>query len=88
MGQPAYQYFYVEVVGLISVQHSVLHEINSGTIQGSILGPILCAIYVAPLFKIPDLSNFVDDSFILTTNSNKNIAIAEMKNKLKSITVY
>ena len=37
--------FYVDIAD----QVSFLHEINTGTIQGSILGPILYAIYVAPL---------------------------------------
>ena len=38
--------FYVEINGL----NSLFYEINSGTIQGSVLGPILYAIYVSPLF--------------------------------------
>ena len=54
--------FYVEVNGL----NSMFYDINSGTIQGSILGPILYAIYVSPLFDLTDLSNFADDNFALT----------------------
>ena len=38
--------FYVETNGITSI----FYEINSGTIQGSILGPILYAIYVSPPF--------------------------------------
>ena len=43
------RFFYVEIDDLTSI----LHDINSGTIQGSILGPILYAIYVSPLFDLP-----------------------------------
>ena len=53
-------YFYVEVGDL----NSVLHRISTGTIQGSILGPILYAIFVWPLFDLTDLSKFADDHFI------------------------
>ena len=76
--------FYVELNDL----NSVLHDINSGTIQGSILGPILYALYVAPLFDLTDLSNFADDNFILTFNENKISAITEMESKLAIITKW
>ena len=78
------RYFYVEVAGL----NSCFYEINSGTIQGSILGPILYAIYVSPLFDLTDLSNFADDNFILTFNRNKNLCKFEMEAKLKIITKW
>ena len=78
------RYFYVE----LGDQTSIFHEINSGTIQGSILGPILYAIYVSPLFDLTDLSNFADDNFILTFAKNKEDAITLMKNKLNLITAW
>ena len=46
----------------------VFVEINSGTIQRSILGPILYAIFVAPLYNISKLSNYADDNFAITKN--------------------
>ena len=73
--------YYLEVAGLNFAQH----VINSGTTQGSILGPILYAIYVATLFDLTDLSNFADNNFILTTHKNKNLVIAKMEMKLKII---
>ena len=75
------RFFYIEIGDL----KSVLHSINSGTIQGSILGPILYAIYVEPFFDLTDLSNFADSNFILTCHENKNVAISEMENKTKII---
>ena len=38
---------------------------NTGTIQGSILGPVFYAIYVSPLFELQQISNFADDNFVL-----------------------
>ena len=71
--------FYVEVNGL----NSMFYDISSGTIQGSILGPILYAIYVSPLFDLTDLSNFADDNFAITWNSNKQMATLLMQEKLE-----
>ena len=75
---------YVEINDLTST----FKDIKSGTIQGSILGPILYAIYVSPLFDLTDLSNFADDNFALTWSSNKNNVIELMTEKLKIITEW
>ena len=55
------RFFYVA----IGENNSVLIEVVSGTIQGSILGPLLYAIYVSPLFDLTSISNFADDNFML-----------------------
>ena len=73
--------FYVDINGEISK----LYEIDYGTIQGSILGPVLYAIYVSPLFDLTELSNFADDNFALTWHTNKQSAINEMELKLNLI---
>ena len=67
--------FFVEINGL----NSMFYDINSGTIQGSILGPILYAVYVSPLFDLTDLSNFADDNFAITWHSCKHTAINNMQ---------
>ena len=54
--------FYVEV----NDPNSNFYVINPGTIQETILSPILYAIYVSPLFDRTDLSSFADDNFALT----------------------
>ena len=75
------RHYYVQVSDLTSN----FTEINSGTIQGSILGPILYAIFVAPLYDIEKLSNFADDNFILTNSKNKSFCITSMEEKLRVI---
>ena len=76
--------YYVDINSITSC----FFESNSGTIQGSILGPILYAIYVSPLFDLTDLSNFADDNFILTWNVDKETANIEMSNKLNLISKW
>ena len=75
------RYFYVQVLD----HNSNFIEINSGTIQGSILGPILYAIFVAPLYDISKISNFADDNFAITQNKNKISCILAMEAKLNEI---
>ena len=76
--------FYVEVNGATSI----FYDSNSGTIQGSILGPILYAIFVAPLFDLTDLLNFADDNFSLSISKCKQEAINLISNKLHLITKW
>ena len=76
--------FYVEANGL----NSLFYDINSGTIQGSILGPILYAIFVSPLFDLTDLSNFADDNFAITWNKSKQMATTLMQNKLEIMSTW
>ena len=73
--------FYVEVDGLTSK----FFDSNSGTIQGSILGPILYAIYVSPLFDLTELFNFADDNFTLSQSGDIIMAKFQLTEKLKLI---
>ena len=42
--------FYVSINGANSLMFDVLH----GTVQGSVLGPVLYAIFVSPIFDLED----------------------------------
>ena len=70
--------FYVEGNGL----NSNIYNINTGTIQGSILGPILYAMIVSSLFDLTDLSNFADDNFALAWHTDKQMANEQMQDNL------
>ena len=72
------RFFYVSIDG----DNSYLIPSKSGTIQGSILGPILYAILVSPLFDLQKLSNYADDNFVIRWNSNIVDLIADMKTDL------
>ena len=61
----------------------VLSAESHRTIQGSILGPILYAIFVSPLFDLADLTNFADDNFIIRWNTTLVALIEDMKKTWK-----
>ena len=76
--------FYVEVDGLTSKFYKSI----SGTIQGSILVPILYAIFVSPLFDLIELYNFADDNFSLSYNRNIEMAKNQLITKLQIATTW
>jgi hypothetical protein len=76
--------FYVSING----DNSILFELVCGTVQGSILGPILYAIYVSPLFDLQDLTNFADDNFIIRWNSYMPALVVELELSLEAITSW
>ena len=53
--------FYISIDG----QDSNLITSNYGKIHGSILGPMLYTIFVAPLFDLHKMSNYTDDNFVI-----------------------
>ena len=54
-----------------------------GIVQGSILGRILYAIFISPLFDVENLTCFADDKFHLTWNKDKSLPVREMEIKFK-----
>ena len=56
---------FTQIAFLCYWQNSTLVEVISGTIQGSISGQIINAIYVSPLFDITSMSIFVDNNFMI-----------------------
>ena len=53
--------YYVSVNG----KHSFIRLSELGTVQGSILGPFLYALFVSPLFDLTPLTAFADDKQIM-----------------------
>ena len=76
--------FYVNINGV----NSLVVDLLSGTVQGSILGPLLYAIFVSPLFDISDLTNFADDNFVIRWNRTMPGLITDIANSLESITKW
>jgi hypothetical protein len=59
-----------------------------GSVQGSILGPILYAMFVSPLFDLHDLTNFADDNFIIRRSSCRTGLCIDIERSLESISVW
>ena len=73
--------FYVSLDG----NSSIVHECNVGTVQGSILGPILYSIFVSPLLDLTDITLFADDNYALVWNKCKEALKNSMQIKLEII---
>ncbi len=56
-----------------------------GTIQGSILGPILYALFIRPLYKITKVTTFADDNYVIKFNKEKKMALEELGRELEKI---
>lgn len=75
------RHFYVEANG----ETSTIEETNIGTIQGSILGPILYALFIRPLYDLEKMTTFADDNYIVEKHRNKRVALEKLGKKLKNI---
>ena len=60
--------------------NSTLYEVLLGTAQGSVLGPVLYAIFISPLFDLEDFSAFADDNYTIQWNRDIDILKADLKN--------
>jgi hypothetical protein len=76
--------FYVSVDG----SNSITYDSLLGTVQGSILGPVLYAIYVSPLSDIEFLLTFADDNYIPRFDSSIMKLKTEMQVSLLRITKW
>ena len=75
------RYYYVS----LDSGNSFVRSSNVGTIQGSILGPILYAMYVSPLLDLCKMTLFADDNYIVRFNSNLDALIEDVKYSLEMI---
>ena len=78
------RFFYVT----IGEGSSDVYDSNVGTVQGSILGPILYAIFVSPLFDLEKMTLFADDNYIILWNKQLSALITDMKKTIESITKW
>ena len=81
--------YYVSLDGT----NSILFDLLLGTVQGSILGPILYAIFVSPIFvspifEIKDRFAFADDTFIPRIGNNMDVLIEVMERSMEKIITW
>jgi hypothetical protein len=68
--------------------NSILHDLLLGTVQGSILGPVLYALYVSPLFEIEEFSAYADDTYIPRWNDSLDTLVINIEESLDRITKW
>ena len=78
------RYYYVDING----KTSTLFDLLLGTVQGSILGPILYALFVSPLWDVIPCLSFADDSYLLKSNKVLPQLIKDMEKSLEAMTKW
>ena len=76
--------FYVQV----GDDCSAMFDSDCGTIQGLVLGPVLYAIFVSPLFDLTQLTNFADDNYCIEWCTDLGLLIVNLERKLEMITKW
>ena len=75
------RFFFVSIDG----ENSYVRQSGVGTVQGSILGPILYALFVSPLFDLTKMTLFADDNYVICRNKHLSELLQEMKETLEKI---
>ncbi len=73
--------YYVSVDG----SNFEIYDVLLGTVQGSILGPVLYAMFISPLFEIESLFAFADNKFVPKVGYNKWKLVKDMETTLEAI---
>ena len=76
--------FYVEVGG----RTSMIKNLEYGTIQGSVLGPVLFSLYMAPLLQIEELDLYADDNYLGEQDKNLDKMIEKLQSKTNRVTEW
>jgi hypothetical protein len=56
-----------------------------GTVQGSILGPILFSLFISPMLEKEDLISYADDSYLIKSNKSKEIALRRLQFQIQNV---
>ena len=69
--------FYTEVNGICSV----FSKIFCGTLQGSVLGPVLFALFISPIYDVCEMFTYADDNYIIDSDVDLDRALTKVKMK-------
>ena len=69
---------YVEVAGTCSSYFRV----DSGTVQGSVLGPILFNLFISPLIRSEKIVAYADDNYPMGIGATKDAALLDLQQKV------
>lgn len=66
-------------------QHSSnIYEVKTGTVQGSIMGPMLFSLFISPIFDLIDILAYADDNYLICSNKDLGSLLNETENKANS----
>lgn len=75
---------YVDVNGECSIFVNIL----AGTLQGSCLGPILFALFIAPIFDLTSCVTYADDNFSIEVSNTLDETIGKVKLKAEFLATW
>jgi hypothetical protein len=58
---------YVEV----DQNSSAFFPVKCGTVQGSVLGPVLFSLFISPVYELEEMISYADDSYIIAGGETK-----------------
>jgi len=72
----------------VSSHRSMIYNVNIGTVQGSILGPLLFSLFVSPVFGLYNIIAYADDTYTITSAKTKENAVFELGEALTNISLW
>jgi hypothetical protein len=66
----------------------MLYKVNIGTVQGSILGPVLFSLFVSPMFGLNNIVAYADDTYTITSAKEKGKVITDVGDALTRISLW
>jgi hypothetical protein len=72
----------------VSSGRSMLFDLDIGTVQGSILGPVLFSLFVSPVFDSNNIIAYADDTYIITLARSKDAVVKEVGEALAAVSLW
>ena len=60
---------------------STFRNINYGTLQGSVLGPVLFSLFISPIYDLTKVTTYADDNYLQEFDKNIQATIGKVKKK-------
>jgi hypothetical protein len=75
---------YVEVRG----NSSYMKISDCGTVQGSVLGPVLFSIFIRPIYDIEDITTYADDNYVVKESGQLSDALRQVEKSVATVSEW